>query len=203
MKINQKQASIIILSSLLFSTGCMNRKAIVKDTFLMDAQRAGSPAQAASEKILAVLPFSIAPAFEGNGVVSRVAENRYKSDFYNEYFVSPAQMIADQTRNWMFQSGLFAQVLSPISSVQPTHVLEGHIRKMLLDIRDSSKPRAVLEMKFFLIERNKRESTIRFQKLYKITEPMAEQTPQGYISAQNICLMRILKMLEKDIALSL
>lgn len=203
MKINQKQASIIILSSLLFSTGCINRKAIAKNTFLLDVQRNGAAAKKTSDVVLSVQPFSIAPAFADKYLVRRTGKNRIESDFYNEYFISPANMITDQTRNWLTESGIIATVLSPVSSVEPGMFLEGHISQMLADTQDPSNAQAVLEMKFFLIERNKRESTIRFQKLYKITEPMAEQTPQGYISAQNICLMRILKMLEKDIALSL
>ena len=152
MKINQKKALIVVLSALLFSAGCMNRKAVVKDTFLLDIQRQDVSERSASERILAVQPFSIAPAFQGKGFVYRTDENQYESDFYNEYFVSPAAMLTNQTRNWLSESGTFAQILSPVSSVEPTHILEGHIKQIAADARDKANPQAVLEISFFLLE---------------------------------------------------
>jgi ABC-type uncharacterized transport system auxiliary subunit len=198
-----KTAAAIVLSIILFSAGCANRRAVIKDAFLLEAQRGGVSAPAASERILAVLPFSIAPAFEGKGVVSRVGENQYESDFYNEYFVSPAQMITERTRNWLSQSGLFAQVLSPVSSVEPTDVLEGHIRSMVLDVRDPAKPRAELEIVFFLLEPHKPDRTVRFQKTYAVLHAMESGSVQDYMAAQSRCLRDILEELESDLSPSL
>ena len=163
---------LIILSS----AGCMQRKTFVKDTFLLNAQRGDVSVQAASETILAVQPFSIAPAFQGKGLVYRTGENQYESDFYNEYFVSPAAMMTEQTRNWLAESGAFAQVLPPISSKEPTHILEGHIKQIAADVRDKANPQAVLEISFFLLEQHKRERTIRFQKTYSAMHPLESRT---------------------------
>ncbi|MDH4203054.1 MAG: ABC-type transport auxiliary lipoprotein family protein [Phycisphaerae bacterium] len=202
MKINRK-VLFIILPALLISTGCLNRKAIIKDTFLLSASREIATSQNKSDAILVVLPFSIAPAFEGKGVVSRVSENRYESDFYNEYFVSPAQMITERTRNWLSESGCFAQVLSPVSSVQPTHILEGHVRTMVLDVRDSAKPRAELEITFFLLEQLKHDRTIRFQQTYSVSHAMESGSVQDYMAAQSWCLRDILEKLESDLVSNL
>ena len=187
---------LIILSS----AGCMQRKNIVKNTFLLDAQRGGASVQAASETILAVQPFSIAPAFQGKGLVYRTGDNQYESDFYNEYFVSPAAMMTDQTRNWLAGSGALAQVLSPISSAEPTHILEGHIKQIVADVRDKANPQAVLEISFYLLQQHKRERAIRFQKTYSSTHPLESRTASACIAALNQCLSEILKNLEKDLA---
>ena len=136
----------------LLYSGCASRKAIVKDTFLLVAQRPGESIQADSETVLAVQPFSIAPAFGGKGLVYRTGENQYESDYYNEYFVSPAAMMTDQTRHWLSASGVFTQVLLPTSSVEPSHILEGNIKQIAADVRDKANPQAVLEISFFLLE---------------------------------------------------
>ncbi len=199
---NRRKMTVTImgLMMVLLYSGCASRKAIVKDTFLLDTQRSGKSVQATSEVILAVQPFSIAPAFGGKGMVYRTGENRYESDFYNEYFVSPAAMMTDQTRNWLADSGVFAQVLLPTSSVKPTQILEGHIKQIAADLRDKANPQAILEISFFLIEQQKRERTIQFQKTYSVTQPLESRTAPAGIAALNQCLTEILENLEKDLA---
>ena len=199
MNRHTKTLMVIGLLIVLFSPGCAGRKAIVKDTFLLDAQRGGAAVQAASETILAVQPFSIAPAFQGKGLVYRTGDNQYESDFYNEYFVSPSAMMTDQTRNWLAESGAFAQVLSPISSVEPTHILEGHIKQVAADVRDKANPQAVLEISFYLLQQHKRERAIRFQKTYSAMQPLESRTAPACVVALNQCLTEILGNLEKDL----
>jgi len=203
MKVDLKIAVVIVLSVILFNTGCLQQKAIVKETFLVQAQRDGVPASKTSDQILAVQPFSIAPAFGDMGIVLRVGDNQYESDFYNEYFVSPAEMIANQTRNWLSESGLFAQVCPPLSLVEPTDILEGNIGKMVLDRRDIAKPQAELEISFYLLEKQKRTSTILFQKTYTKVKTMKSLSAQDYVTAQSQCLREILEELERDLASTL
>ena len=203
MKAELKTAAVIVLLIILLSAGCARRRAVMKDTFLLEAQRGSISAGPVSERILAVLPFSIAPAFEGKGIVSRTGENQYESDYYNEYFVSPAPMITERTRNWLSQSGLFAQVVSPVSSVEPTVVLEGHVQRILLDIRDPAAARAELEITFFLLEQHKRDRTIRFKKTYSVFQAIESGSVRDYMAAQSRCLGDILEKLENDLTLRL
>jgi len=199
MKIYKKTLMAMGLLMILLYTGCARRTAIVKDTFLLDVQRSGASVQAGPETILTVQPFSIAPAFQGKGLVYRTDDNQYESDFYNEYFVSPAAMMTEQTRNWLAGSGAFVRVLSPVSSVEPTHILEGHIKQIAADVRDKANPQAVLEISFFLLEQHKHDRTIRFQKTYSATQPLESKTASACIDALNQCLKQILENLEKNL----
>ena len=187
----------------LLCSGCAQRTAIVKDTFLLDAQRGGPSLKAAPKTVLAVRPFSIAPAFQGRGLVFRTDDDQYESDFYNEYFVSPSAMMTDQTRDWLSESGVFAQVLLPVSSVKPTHVLEGHIRQIFADVRDEGDLQAVVELSFFLLEQDKNDRKILFHKTYRVTQPLKSRTASACIAAMNQCLSEILGDLEKDLASNL
>jgi uncharacterized lipoprotein YmbA len=202
---NRKAITLIIAGLLipLLCLGCAGRKSVTRDTFLLEAQWEGTKAEAGDETVLAIQPFSIAPAFQGKGLVYRTGENQYESDFYHEYFVSPAPMMTDQTRNWLSDSGVFGQVLSPISSVKPTHVLEGHIKQIVADLRDRKNPQAVLEISFFLIEQNKQGRSICYRKTYLETLPLESKTAADCIDALNGCLGQILTDLEKDLASNL
>ena len=200
MKIDLRTAAVIVLPVILFGAGCMHGKAVVKNTFLLDAQRDDRFVHGESMGILAVQPFSIAPAFEGKGVVSRIGENKYESDYYNEYFVSPAQMMTERARNWLSQSGLFAQVLPPVSCVEPTYVLEGHVKQMVMDVRSRTAAHAVLEIQFFLLQQQSKHRVIQFQKTYTSIQLMESASFQDYMAAQNWGLRNMLSTLESDLA---
>ena len=187
----------------LLCSGCAQRTAIVKDTFLLDAQRGGPSLKAAPKTVLAVRPFSIAPAFQGKGLVYRTEDDQYESDFYNEYFVSPSAMMTDQTRDWLSESGVFAEVLLPVSSFEPTLILEGHIKQIVADVRDKGNKQAVLELSFFLLEKHNHNRTIRFQNTYSATQSLDGKTASACIAAMNQCLIEILGDLEKDLASNL
>lgn len=188
-----------VLLFVLFSSGCTGRKAIVKDTFLLNVDRPKTSAVEGVEGILAVQPFSVAPAFGGRGLVYRIGDNQYESDYYHEYVVSPAAMVTEQTRNWLSASDIFDQVLPPLSSITPTQILQGHIRKMAVDLRDAAAPKAVLQISFFLLEQNRRTQTIRFRKTYSASRPLESKTAAASVSALNQCLTGILENFEKDL----
>jgi cholesterol transport system auxiliary component len=202
---NRNVITMIIAGLLiaLLCPGCAQRKAIAKDTFLLNAQRGGTSVQATSEAVLAVQPFSIAPAYQGKGLAYRTDDDQYESDFYNEYFASPSAMVTEQTRDWLSESGVFAEVLLPVSSVKPTHVLEGHIKQIVADVRDKANKQAVLELSFFLLEQHNHNRTIRFQKTYSATQSLDGKTASACIVAMNQCLSEILGDLEKDLASNL
>jgi len=203
MKAALKKTPVLVFSVILFSAGCLQHKAVLKGRFLLDVQRDSRSVQTTPESILAVQPFSIAPAFANKGIVLRTGGNQYESDFYNEYFISPAPMMTEQTRRWLSESGLFAQVLLPVSSVEPTHVLEGHIQQIVLDSSDLDAPRAELKIAFFLLEQHKRDRTVRIQQTYSVSHAMESGSMQDYMAAQSRCLRDILAKLESDLASNL
>jgi len=200
MKTKRTMKLVVVMLAMAAVAGCLQRPAIVKDMFMLDAKRTAGAAKPASDAVLSVRPFSIAPAFQAKGFVSRTGADQYESDYYNEYFISPAAMLTEQTRDWLADSGLFGRVLLPVSSAEPTHLLEGHISQIAADTRDSENPKAVLEMSFFLLAQEKRERTVLFRKRYSAARGIREKTAPAYIAALNECLRDILQNLEQDLA---
>jgi cholesterol transport system auxiliary component len=204
MKISPMAKKACLILAAVSMTGCLSqRAAVTKNTFLVETRRSGQALQGDSQALLTVQPFSIAPEFQRHGIVSRVDEHEYAADFYNEYFVSPAAMVTHQTRQWLAESGLFGQVLSPSSMVQPTYVLEGDVRRLFLDVTDSEQPKAVLEITFYLVEKHKRDEAIVFRETYTAVRPLDRPEPQAYAAAQSEGLTEILRALEKDLAAQL
>lgn len=199
MRTYQITAAIIVLAVVLFSSGCIQRDAIVKDTFLLNAQRPCSSVQEPIAPVLMVSPFSIAPAYADKDLVRQVGPHQYESSYYNEYFISPAAMITDQTRNWLTESGLFETVLPPASTANPEIILEGHVRHLRINQQDPSNSTAELGITFILLKHDKRDRVIRYQKTYTATVPAEAKATKGHITAQNAALTQILESLEKDL----
>ena len=109
-------------------------------------------------------------------------------------------MITDKTRNWLAESGLFGTVPDVGSLVDPTHVIEGNITTLYGDFRDMSSPKAVMEMRLFLLKAKATgESTPIFGKTYRTAVDIESENPQDLVKAFDKCLEDILTLLEKDL----
>ncbi|MHC4207131.1 MAG: hypothetical protein ACYSTT_20955, partial [Planctomycetota bacterium] len=148
--------------------------------------------------------FTIASAFNSKSLIYRVGEFEYESDFYNEFLVSPTAMITEKVRNWLTESGVALRVLDPGSNIDPTHIIEGNVIALYADFRSKSAPKAIMEIRIFLLEtKNETESGIVFGKTYTSSVGLESQSPDDLISAFDRCLVEILTNLEKDLAQNL
>lgn len=141
---------LLVLFLGLALVGCtLSRPPVVKQTYLLDAERTGAPATPLPVSVR-VGAFSVAPPFEGKGLVYRLDDSRYESDFYHEFFVSPRAMAADRTARWLRRSGLFRNVLAGSVSGDTDYLLEGQVSELYADFRDRAKPAAVVSVQFYL-----------------------------------------------------
>ena len=171
-----------------------------KRYFILDTARADGPAGTNGKFILDVRRFTIDTAFESKGLVYRKGQLEHESDFYNEFLISPAVMITEKTRTWLSQSGLFTRVLDPGSRTEPTHTLEGNITALYGDFRAKSAPKAVMEIRVFLIAERAQEGSIVLGKTYRTSLGVKSQDAKGLVEAFSQCLEIILTSLEKDLA---
>ncbi len=147
------------LTCLISLSGCKNfifmkPKTPDKHYFMLDATppQKTTPSGRAATRVLNLRPFRISPQYVNRGFVYRLSQVSWDSDFYNEYFLPPANMLAEETRLWLEASGLFAKVLDASSELDSTHVLESSITSLYADLSDKHTPKAVLEMQFLLVE---------------------------------------------------
>jgi cholesterol transport system auxiliary component len=212
-KIGRKVALVFLLS-LLVLAGCNSAYTANRIQYLLEPSRnAEAPAadqeaagsQAANPKsenrVLEVCRFRIESAFAAKSLVYRVGPLRYETDFYNTFLVPPAVMIAEETRVWLSQSGLFSRVIGPGAVNEPTYVLEGDILELYGDLRDKTDPRAVMQIRFFLSRVEENGQPLAMEgKTYIAVSHLESADPAGLVEAFNRCFETILTDLEKDLA---
>jgi len=184
-----------------FLTGCFNfnKSFPEKRFYVLSVKRGEGPLLSPSDEVLRIRRFRVSPRFEGKGFVYRKANLNYASDFYNEFFISPASMIAEEVDKWLKGTGLFKYVTSSSSPVEPTVELEGVISALYGDYRDTGVPKAVLEIQFFLVRNVSSRAVIVFQKTYHEETLIKGNSPDTLVAGWNLALEHILTQFETNL----
>lgn len=191
----------IVLVWLMTLSGCTRPETYNKKYYVVNTSRQTEPARIQTDFILEVSRLTIDSAFSGSGLVYRIGDAEYESDFYNEFLASPSAMISDTMRNWLSRSRLFKRVLDPGSQIDPTHMIEGNITALYGDVRVASSPRATIEMRIFLLEAETGDEPLPvFGKTYTASTVMESDDPEGLVEGLGRCLQKILSALENDLA---
>jgi len=191
----------IMLVWLMTLSGCTRPETYNRKYYVFNARRQAEPARIQTDSILEVSRLTIDSAFSGSGLVYRIGDNEYESDFYNEFLASPSAMISDTMRNWLSRSRLFKRVLDPGSQIDPTHIIEGNITALYGDFRDASSPRAAIEMRIFLLEAKTGDEPLPvFGKTYTSSIGIKSNDPEGLVEALGRGVQTILSALENDLA---
>ena len=201
----KKKTLLIVIIGVfgLFSVliGCVNLEKSYpeKRYFILDASRDENISSPDTGKALTVRRFRVSPKYEGKGLVYRLEELSYESDFYNEFFISPASMFTEEIRKRLAGSGLFKHVVAPSSLLDSTYILEGAVTALYGDYRVNTVPKAVMEIQFFLLHETDSNPKIIFQSQYHKEEPLNGNTPDALVKSWNEALNQILTEFETDL----
>ncbi len=189
----------LVLFSAMLVVGCSpgGGPAGQRRYFFMQVQREGQTFEPQENVVLMVRPFSLAPGYHSKELTYRKSEFQYESDYYNQFVTDVGQQIAEQTRGWLSQSGYFAHVVPPGSTMNATHMLEGNITRLYGDFRDKSNAQAIVSITFYLIDITKRQPGIILSESIDEQAPIAEATAENLIEAYQHCLQQILVKFEK------
>ena len=112
---------------LLLSAGCvdLSRPALAKHYYLLDAAPKPADAPPAHDGAIRVTGIEVSAPFSERSMVYRLDQERYESDFYNEYFVAPRAMITSQLVEWLTVRRVFATTLPPSSTLDAPYAIEG------------------------------------------------------------------------------
>lgn len=190
---------VSLLVFVLFAVGC-RQSVNTQNHFVLNAERAEEAVTGQAIGVLDVHRFTIDRAYDFKGFVHRKAKNEYEVDYYNGFLVSPSQMITERTRDWLSKTGLFERILNPGSQAEPTHALEGHIVKLYADFQDKHSAKAYVEIKCFLIDMQNRSDQVLLSRTYMESQTLDNLEADDLVAAMDLCLERILKAMETDIA---
>jgi cholesterol transport system auxiliary component len=187
------------LVAALASCSALQRESPVRQTFLLDPPL--PPAAAAPQQAtLRVGRVDVAAPFRRKTFVYRTADLRYESDFYVEFLVPPAAMLAEQTARALVHARPFATVAAPGSGTDAQWVLDGFASALYADYRDKARPAAELDVTYYLTSSANAEQTPRWTREYRPRVPMREATPQAFAEALNAAFGAILRDLARDLA---
>jgi cholesterol transport system auxiliary component len=188
--------------SLLFLlAGCfnINKSYPLKHYFVLNAARNQKVSPSPSNGVLKIQRFRVSPQFDGQDFVYKKGNLNYESDFYNEFFIPPGLMIAENVEKWLARSGLFKYVMGFSSPVKPTFELEGVVSALYGDYSGSEAPKAVLEIQFFLVRNAAFRPHIVFGKTYREETLISGNSPDALVAGWNQALEHILTRFETNL----
>lgn len=167
-----------------------------------------APSQTVSpikDAIVAVDRFTISPSSQGREFIYRTTDLQYKTDFYNQFFRPPDNIMTEAVRQWLNQSGLFEELLSPASQAFPKYTIEGNVIELYGDYRDTSAAKAVIRIQFFLLQ-NPADGTdpaVVLGKTYLSEQSIGAASPNALMNGWNLALEDILGEFLDDLSYSL
>jgi len=197
---NWKALMLLAPGLFLGAAGCvkLDKPNPGKRQFALDARRVGAPAETRlADMILKVRRFDVAPQYGAAELVYRIGDAEYAADYYNVFFVPPADLLTQAVRQWLADSGRFEQVPDAASRLPATHTLEGNVTALYGDFR--GQPAAVMEIQFALLDEAGPRPGLGFSKTYTRSIPIAADQPPELVKGWNQALGEILGELEPDL----
>ncbi len=158
----------LLLSLVLVFPGCANLEKIYPDKnfYVLDVSRNAEALIPIKGSILKVRPVQIAPYFESRELVYRKKDLTFESDFYNQFFASPRDVITEEISEWFKKANLFEHVLDTASALEATHILEVEVLSLYGDYSNRSTPKAIIDFKVILIDNSVMPPKIIFDREY-------------------------------------
>lgn len=172
-----------------------------KSTWLVDAPRPAAAAHPAPlPGVLLVDTASVAEAFAGKPMVYRFEAHRYESDYYNEFFVAPRDMVGQRVLEWLQAAHLF-ETVAPLPGSRARHArrLQVFVNELYADVRDRARPAAVLSIQFYLLAEDDSGRPLRHGAQLRNVAAMRDDSAQAYAEALSRALTAVLEELERQL----
>jgi len=142
----------VLLASIVGVSGCISRPPLNRQTFTFSAQATAATNVFASDRVVAIRKFQIAPPFDGRSLVYRTGEFSYARDPYAEFLDLPDEGLRAEVRGLLRQDGAFGAVLEAGSALKANTLAEISVSELFGDFRGTEHPAAVLTMRFVFLD---------------------------------------------------
>ncbi|HEX9665817.1 MAG TPA: ABC-type transport auxiliary lipoprotein family protein [Thermodesulfobacteriota bacterium] len=193
---------LIVFNLLILNLGCvgLQKNYPERKYYVFDVTPSNNYNESSKHSVLEIRNFRVSPAYYGNEFVYRVSGDGYESDFYNQFFKSPASLITQEAFKWFSQASAFKYVVVAPSEVPPDYILDGYINSIYGDYSDTGLPKAVLSAQLFLIKEDSGKNSIVFNKSYQKVVDITSQSPTALVNGWNEALNQTLTELESDLS---
>ena len=193
--------SVMLSVVLLLTAGCvdLSRPALAKHYYLLDAAPKPADPPPGHDGAIRVTGIEVSAPFSERSLVYRLDQERYESDFYNEYFVAPRAMISAQLVEWLTVRRVFATTLPPSSSLDAPYSLEGQVTAMYGDLRNKAETEAVFSIQIFVTETISPDRRIVLQRSYSHRVRAPDRSAEAITKGLSQALQQSLGELETDL----
>ncbi len=150
--------------------------------------------------LLQIQNFSIASPFARREFVYRTRDDLYESDYFNAFFINPADLLNERITLSLADSPSFNILFPGLDRLHADYVLDGYITRLYGDFRDLKQPKAALGLALYLIKVSKPNPHVVMGKIYMRKIPIAKRTPENLVQGWNQALKEILKDIHVDIS---
>jgi cholesterol transport system auxiliary component len=157
----------------------------------------------AAKPCLMLRTLTISPLFSRKEFTYRLTENEYQTDYYNQFFTSPASILREQVARELSNADEYNFVFSNTSQLTPEYSLEVYITALYGDLRDREAPKAVASMVVYLVKAHENQTSLIFTHSYKQDIALPARTPESIVNGWNQGLGTMLAKLHNDIATSI
>lgn len=192
---------LLVVASGSFAGGCFRRQFPERRQYVLQVERDGPP-RAASTVVIKVGRVRAEPQYERKGFVYRTGEATYADDFYNAFYVSPAQMVRSTLQHWIAASQLFATVAEVDSLVSADWLLESRLLEFYVDKRSPKAEQTVVRLAITLVDALSSPPRPIHEATYEEAASVSGRGGQRYVDAWSEALSKIFGRLEADLALA-
>lgn len=173
----------------------------VKRTFLLDPPSPPAISGALKSAVLRVGAINIAAPFRGKSFVYRQSELGYEADYYDEFFVPPATMLADATAKSLAASKVFRRVVpAGAAGNEGDFLLDGFVSALYGDARQPGRPAAEVAITFYLTPMATLGSGPVWTHEYSQRVALSGDTPGALAEALTVAVGAVLRDLARDLA---
>jgi len=192
-------AAIVVALAASIASCSLTRPTPVKQMFLIEPPAPAAAVTPQSPLAARIGTVTVAAPYRDRAFVVREADLRFETDFYHEYVVAPAPMIAEAIANALAQSGAFAKVIPPGAPPEAELTIDAFVGALYADNRDAKAPTAELAITFY-VSRTDRALAPMWSKSYARRATLSTVNAEQYVAAQSASLGAILGELSKDLA---
>lgn len=199
----RRAALLSLLAGALALAGCAFHAPPKPEYFVLDPGRVPSlrsmqnSAQAPTASVSFV---DVAAPFAADGFVYQTSNHRWEVDPYNQFLVSPADMMTSVIRNWVRDSGLYASVAEPTAGGGQDYFIDCDLTELYGDFRNPAAPVAILTLDVQVFHQTETGRVVVLRKRLTQSQPVAERRPGALVDAWNEALRVELNQLLRALA---
>jgi cholesterol transport system auxiliary component len=179
----------------------LSRPTEAKRMFLLEPKMPAAATGTPKPEALRIGVVNVAAPFRGKTFVYRESDLRYDTDYYDEFFIAPAVMVADATAKALAASNVFRRVVPfGASSVEGDYVLDGFVSELYADTRNAAAPVAVITVTYYLTPANAINPGVVWTHTYEQRAKAAGAGAEAIANGWNTALTAIVAELARDLA---